>query len=61
MLFRSGTAAGGTAGDDVEAGLHAGGSVGSAPEAGVGHAAPAPELTVVADTRERFELLLARG
>lgn len=47
--------------DDVEAGLHAGGAVGSAPEAGVGHAAPAPELTVVADTRERFELLLARG
>ena len=57
----AGTAAGGTAGDDVEAGLHAGGSVGSAPEAGVGNAVSSPELTVVADTRERFELLLARG
>lgn len=28
---------------------------------GVGSGGPSPELTVVADTRERFELLLARG
>lgn len=57
----AGTAARGTAGDDVEAGLHAGAAAGNAPEAGVGHAVSSPELTVVADTRERFELLLARG
>ena len=47
--------------EDATDGTANSGPGGAAGTAGSGGSGPSPELTVVADTRERFELLLARG